>query len=402
MSMVSRRALIVGDGVGGRTLAFWLLRAGWAVELISSGGGPPLARQARLDLVGAAGEVVSRMGLKDAASLGALPRIHTTYVTANGQVEAAVHDSPDESSSPGAWTTEHHLCALIGMTSGLDALVREDHIDSVGTSDRAVHAYCHNGQGNDSYDVLVAADGMHSRTRALTMERDIPVAAVPGELTRFALASESDNRAGPLQRRQYIAGGRRSVTVDSTSGGRTYLQMFHLPYVPVHIEDQAPAIQKAVVAQTFDDIGWTRQSLRQALDTASEFTHHTFRAVQVHGPWWHGRSVLLGDTAHGRGAADGSGSSLDLIAGYVLAGELTHHSDPVTAFAAYEAFMRPVFAAAHARRLRRLRLTHPRTALGVQLLYRREALTLPRPRELRVLASDAGRLTLPSFPAMAT
>jgi len=401
MSMSSRRALVVGDGVGGRTLAFWLLRAGWTVEIIASGDPSPAARQARLDLGGSAGEVVSRMGLTDAASTGALPRMYTTYMTASGRVVAAGYDSPDGTSRPGVWTTEQHLCALIGQASGLGDLVRQDHIDAVGTSERAVHAYCHSGLGDYGYDVLVVADGMRSQTRGLTMERDIGPTAVPGELTRFALASDLNRRSGPHHRRHYTAGGRRSVTVETTPEGRAYVEMFHLPRVPMLIEDQPVETQKAFLAQHFADIGWASQDLLRLFDTASDFTHHTFRAVQVHGPWWHGRSVLLGDAAHGRGAADGSGTSLDLIAGYVLAGHLTTHSDPARAFSAYEAFMRPVVTAALARRMLRLRQTHPLTLLGVQLLHRRHALMVLRPCELRLSASDAGRVLLPVFPALA-
>lgn len=397
MSMASRRALVVGDGVGGRTLAFWLLRTGWTVEIIASGDQSPAARQARLDLGGSAGEVVSRMGLADAASTGALPRMHTTYMTANGRVVPAGYDSPDGTSRPGVWTTEQHLCALIGQASGLDDLVRQDHIDAVGTSERAVHAYCHSGLGDYGYDVLVVADGMRSRTRGLTMERDIGLTAVPGELTRFALASGQDTPAGPHHRRHYTAGGRRSVTVETTPDGRTYVEMFHLPRVPMLIEDQPVETQKAFLSQHFDDVGWASQGLLQLFDMASDFTHHTFRAVQVLGPWWHGRSVLLGDAAHGRGAADGSGMSLDLIAGYVLAGHLTAHSDPVKAFSAYEAFMRPVVAAALTRRTFRLRQTHPLTMLGVKLLHRRHALMVLRPCEFGLSASDVGHVLLPPF-----
>lgn len=398
MRTSSRRALIVGNGVGGMTLAFWLLRAGWSVEVISKGDPSPQGREARLDLRGAAGEVVSRMGLAEAATARGLSAIYTTYMTASGRVVAAGNDSPDGTTRPGVWITEDHLCALIQEACGVDSLVQEDHVEAVGTSASAVHAYCHNGRGDEGYDVLVVADGMYSSVRALTMERDLPVVPVQGELTRFTLAQASQQPLSKRHRRHYTAGRRRSVTVESAPDGRSYVEMFHLPPTPLLIEDRPVANQKATIAEIFDDVGWGSLVLRGLLETADDFTHQSFRAAEVHGPWWHGRSVLLGDAAHGRGAADGSGTSLDIVGAYVLAGELVTRSDPAHAFMAYESFMRPVASAAHARRSRRLRQTHPRTSLGLHLLHRRHALMLLRPCELRVSAADAGAVALPPFP----
>lgn len=400
MGTSSRRALIVGNGVGGLTLAFWLLRAGWSVEVISQDDASPMDRTARLDLRGAAGEVMSRMGLAEATRARGLSAIYTTYMTARGRVVAAGNDSPDGTTRPGVWITEDHLCRLIEEACGVDALVREDHVDAVGTSPSAVHAYCHNGRGDEGYDVLVAADGMYSPVRALTMERDLPVVPVRGELTRFVLARASEETSAQRHRRHYTADRRRSVTVESAPDGRAYVEMFHLPTPPLLIEDRSVAEQKAAIAEIFDGVGWGSLALRGLLETAEDFTHQSFRAVEVHGPWWHGRSVLLGDAAHGRGAADGSGSSLDIVGAYVLAGELVARSDPAQAFMAYESFMRPVVSAAHARRSRRLRQTHPRTSLGLHLLHRRHALMLLHPCELRVSAADAGTVALPRYPAL--
>lgn len=63
---------------------------------------------------------------------------------------------------------------------------------------------------------------------------------------------------------------------------------------------------------------------------------------QIHMPRWSsGRVAFVGDAAFAPSLLTGQGTSLALVGGYVLAGELAAHEDPCAAFASYERILRP-------------------------------------------------------------
>jgi 2-polyprenyl-6-methoxyphenol hydroxylase-like FAD-dependent oxidoreductase len=63
--------------------------------------------------------------------------------------------------------------------------------------------------------------------------------------------------------------------------------------------------------------------------------------------------VLAGNAAHAPSFLSGRGTSLALVGGYVLAGELAAHADPVHAFASNERIARPFIEANQALALRK-------------------------------------------------
>jgi 2-polyprenyl-6-methoxyphenol hydroxylase-like FAD-dependent oxidoreductase len=79
-----------------------------------------------------------------------------------------------------------------------------------------------------------------------------------------------------------------------------------------------------------------------ARDRAGSSRPTTSAVGQVRAPVWsRGRTVLLGDAAFCPATFGGSGTSMALFGGYVLAGELSRTTDHRAALTAYEDVMRP-------------------------------------------------------------
>src|SRR6185436_9762208 len=87
--MTTERVLISGAGVAGPALAYWLRERGFEVTVVERA---PALREAgyKVDVRGAATEVLRRMGLLEAAQAADTGMRHITYVRGNGKPIAAL------------------------------------------------------------------------------------------------------------------------------------------------------------------------------------------------------------------------------------------------------------------------------------------------------------------------
>src|SRR5690242_18328533 len=86
--------------------------------------------------------------------------------------------------------------------------------------------------------------------------------------------------------------------------------------------------------------------------------------------WSSGRAALVGDAAYRPSPVSGMGATLSLVGAYVLAGELSRHTTPRDAFAAYEKLMRPYVDLAQKLPPGVPWIAHPKSKLGISLLQR--------------------------------
>lgn len=103
--------------------------------------------------------------------------------------------------------------------------------------------------------------------------------------------------------------------------------------------------QRAVIATAFADFGWWAPRMLDGMDRAEDF--YLAPMVQIRMDSWSlGRVVLLGDAAWCTTPLSGQGTSLAIVGGYVLAGELAAaDGDVACALAGFETLMRPFVAA---------------------------------------------------------
>jgi 2-polyprenyl-6-methoxyphenol hydroxylase-like FAD-dependent oxidoreductase len=217
------------------------------------------------------------------------------------------------------------------------------------------------------YDLVVAADGVMSQTRALATGALVETDTYPLDGYNIAYFT-APRTAGdsPTHARYYTALGARSVFIRPSPAGTGILFMFHC-------DDATPRgtdAQKARVAEVYDGVGWEAPRLLEAMAKSDDFYYQRLTQVKT-ARWGIGRVALLGDSAYAPTTFTGAGTSLALYGAYVLAGELgaalREGQSVPDALARYDATARPYVERVQ-KNLLPARAVFPRSRLGVQAL----------------------------------
>jgi 2-polyprenyl-6-methoxyphenol hydroxylase-like FAD-dependent oxidoreductase len=99
--------------------------------------------------------------------------------------------------------------------------------------------------------------------------------------------------------------------------------------------------QKQILRNEFRDVEWESSSLLERLDDAADFYFDSVSQIRME-QWSEGRVSLLGDAAFAPSLLAGQGSSLAMVAAYILAGELKEaNGNYKEAFKRYQAIFKP-------------------------------------------------------------
>ncbi|GAA1991216.1 FAD-dependent monooxygenase [Amycolatopsis minnesotensis] len=329
-----RRVLISWASISGPALAYWLHRSGFAVTVVEKSsalrdGGYPI------DIRGTAVEVVRRMGILPQLRDAHVDSRRFTFLDADGSEVAAVDAHAADGRAEG-----HDLEVRRGdLATILYAIVRDDveflfndSIDTLCQAGHRVDVTFHSGHQR-AFDLVVGADGMHSRTRESSFGPE-------GQFHRylgycFAIFTMPNTFGLSRELMMWNTPGKAAAlyAVGDNDELHAFLN-FHRPEPPSDAL-RKPGAQRDLVARTFAGAGWEVQTIVDAMDDADDLFFDT--AGQIHMPHWStGRVALVGDAAYAPSFLTGQGSSLALAGAYVLANALATNRDHTAAFAAYE------------------------------------------------------------------
>ncbi|MGW5188652.1 FAD-dependent monooxygenase [Kribbella sp. NPDC004138] len=189
----------------------------------------------------------------------------------------------------------------------------------------------------ETYDLVIGADGMHSVVRRLAWPAD---QVLERYLGYYVAGWEVPNTLGISgDTLMYnVPGKLASVGADRRDPALAQtLFVFKSPQLQYNRRDLDE--QKAILQEHFGGLGWHVPELLEALPAATELYFDSISRVRVE-RWSTERIVLLGDA--GYGATFGAlGTGTAVVGAYVLAGELAQaRGDFRTAFARYEATLR--------------------------------------------------------------
>lgn len=369
---MTRTALITGAGIAGEVAAWWLTRFGWRCTVVERSG--ELRTQGQnIDVRGAAREVLRRMPDGDRAAGRTLDdevgdrgtgEVGTRFVSGDDEVLA---EFPAGTSDTGGATAEREI--LRGQLAELlydrtrDAVHHRFGVtvDRVHDAPDGVDVTFDDGS-SDRFDVLIVAEGVASTTRQRvfgdTAERR-PLGLTMGYFS-VERAPEDDNWWN-----WYNAPDGRSITTRPDNVGRTRVT---LSFRSDDRHDELSADeQKRMLRERFAGAGWRTQRLLAGLDGADDL--YLEDLGQIRSPSWSsGRIVLLGDAAWCATPVSGMGTSLAIVGGYVLAGELAAHVHHRDAVAGYERILRPYVEKAQKLPPGTPQVVHPRSAVGLGVL----------------------------------
>jgi 2-polyprenyl-6-methoxyphenol hydroxylase-like FAD-dependent oxidoreductase len=333
------RVAINGAGVAGPTVAYWLRRAGHEVTLIE------LAPRLRsggyvIDFWGIGYDITERMGLTPRIrSLGYQMR-EVRLVNRHGRRNGGFKVDVFARLTGDRFTSLPRSDIAATIYDALDDEVETVFGDSVASiedvGDRVRVGFEHSAARE--FDVVIGADGLHSRVRELVFgpaerfEVSLGYHVAAFELQGYPHRDELAYVSHAVPGRQV---SRFSMREDKT----LFLFVFRDEYLRgLSLE---PGQRKAAVSQVFADVGWECPQILQAMQGVNEL--YLDRVSQIRMPQWSkGRVALIGDAAACVSLMAGEGTGLAIAEGYVLAGELaTAGGDHVAALARYEERLRP-------------------------------------------------------------
>src|ERR687890_509557 len=303
VSIENAEILVSGAGVAGPVLAYWLKRYGFDPTVVERAPEIRKAGGHAVDLWGSAVDVVERMGI--------LP-----------EVEAA--------------RTRNDASSLIRLGKPpIDVEVGELAVEF---SDRAVEI--------PRVDLVVGADGLHSRVRRLAFGTEERFRRYLGG---YIAVYTVPNFLGLDGRILTYSAVDRTVVVYPVwqSGDARALFMFRraeeIDYDHHDVEQQKRLLRGAYAAG-----GWEGPRLLEYLEDTETLYFHSLSQIRM-GPLSRGRVALVGDAGYAPGAGVGGGTSLAVVAAYALARELAAAGgDHAAGFRNYEDEIRDTIARSRA------------------------------------------------------
>jgi 2-polyprenyl-6-methoxyphenol hydroxylase-like FAD-dependent oxidoreductase len=336
--LMVQRILITGASVAGNTAAWWLAQYGVEVELVERA---PAFRDGgqNVDVRGNAREVLRKMGLEAAAFERSTKEKGTDWVREDNSVIARFEAADS--------TTDNGPTAELEIRRGdlariIHDAVRErvnvrfgDHIARVVQDANGVDVTFDSGR-TGRYDAVVVAEGVGSSTRELVFPGENKPRWMHLTIAYFSIPATPQD--GPYAR-QYNTVGGRGATLKPARDGKlgAYVGVHKKPEDEHHWD---AAQQRKFIEQQCAHDGWEFPRILEAMKTVDDFYFDVLRQVRMP-RWCASRVALVGDAAWCPTPLTGIGTSLAMIGGYVIAGELANGANPAAAFGAYERIMRP-------------------------------------------------------------
>ncbi len=393
--MTNRRVLISGAGIAGPTLAYWLLRHGFVPTLVEraqafrTGG-------YMIDFWGVGYDVAERMGLRPALDRVGYRIRELKVVDAKGRQTVGLDVSRFQSATHGRFVS-----LLRGDLAGEIYSLIAPEVETIFGD--GVAAVCENGRSalvmfkhapSRRFDLVVAADGLHSPLRSLVLGDEKGCEVDLGYYTAAFTTDGYPHRDGDAYV-SFSAPGRQ-IARYALRGERTAFFVVFAREELVPLAHDAEPAQRAALHAAFAGLGWECDEILATLDRATDFYFDVVAQVRLPS-WSRGRLALLGDAAYCPSLLSGQGAAFAMAGAYLLAHELARvGGDYTIAFDAYQRQFKPfIDAKQHAAAGYRWWFA-PRTPRGVWLRNRAmQALSIPGLGSLLVGRSLGDRFALP-------
>lgn len=333
------RVLIVGAGIAGSTLAYWLQRAGHEPTLLEHAHG--LRRGGYLiDFWGTGFDVAERMGIVPRLLSEGYRIAEARNVAADGRPIAALDTQRFVAGASGRYVSilRADLAAAIydSLEEGVETIFG-DTVAGLIEGERSVHVEFEHADSGE-FDLVIGADGLHSRVRELAFgeesqfERDLGIAVAAFDVAGYRPRDE-------LVAVMHAEVGFQAIRV-ALRGDLTMFMLTFLHRGPLPIDDAGA--QQELLRTSLAGAGWEIPAILDELPQAR--TLYLDRANQIRMPsWTNGRIALIGDAAASPSLLAGQGSALAMVEAYVLAAELVvTPEDHRRAFGAYERRLMPM------------------------------------------------------------
>jgi 2-polyprenyl-6-methoxyphenol hydroxylase-like FAD-dependent oxidoreductase len=355
--------LISGAGIAGPTLAWWLLQGGHRVTIVEE------ASELRtggyiIDFWGKGYDLAERMGLMPRLEQVGYHVREVRFVGDEGARRGGFPVSVFDRVTHGRFISlprSELSAAIFDAIEGRVAVRFGDEIAALAQDGEGVSVRFA-ASDEARFDMVVGAEGIHSRTRELAFGPE-------QRFERFlgygfaAFTIDGYPRRDPDAYMMHGEPGRQAARFTLHGGASLALLIWRDEQGGPVPHDAAG--QKAMIRELFAGSGWEVPALLDGLDAADDL--YLDRVSQIRIDRWHDRRIgLLGDAAYAPSFLAGQGSALAMIGGYLLAGELARaEGDVDAAFAAYERRLTDFMRAKQDAAVKLAPSFVPRTELGL-------------------------------------
>lgn len=307
-----KRVLIVGGGIAGLTLAIALRQRGFSSQIVERSTTWPTTGAGIL-LHGNSLRVLQSLGLSEAVTKAGAVVPSLRHLDKNGRLAAEV-DLGDIWGDVGLTVAIHRtaLHAILVSASSDVPIYMGTGLVSLQQSKSYVEATLSDGSAA-KYDLLVAADGIHSTVRNLVFTPS-PPSYVQQIYWRTCVPNTGDISTWTVMRAE-----RRFLGFTPLGGGIAYC--FAQLVTPKQFEDPV-AGRRSRLQERFSDFGGLARSALPRLEADSSI-HFGMAQEIARDQWAAGRVLLVGDAAHACSPIIGQGGAMAMEDAVVLADVLS-------------------------------------------------------------------------------
>ncbi|MQA98401.1 MAG: FAD-dependent oxidoreductase [Streptosporangiales bacterium] len=358
------KAVICGAGIAGLAVARQLSELGWEVLVLEKAPGPR-TQGYMIDFFGA--------GYDAAEAMGVLPRLRelgyrvheARFVDGAGRRRATIGFDQFAQSVDGRLLSIMRPDLELALRESLPGAVDLRYSTSlthIENRPEEVRVTLTDGEVVRA-DLLVGADGIHSRVRELVFGEERNYLRHLGFHTAAFTFTHPAIHAEVGDRFHLTDSVDREVGLYALRGGRVAAFTVHRTADPTLPDDP-----RATLLAEYGSLGWVVPDVLAACPPNDAVYYD--QVAQVRLPSWRsGRVVLAGDACHAVSLLAGQGASLGIAGAYVLAEQLRRAGSVEDALACYERLWRPVAEEKQAVGRRAARWFLPRSAAELRLRH---------------------------------
>lgn len=325
----TKRAVIIGAGIGGLATAIALRQVGWEATVYES---RPDVREAGAGLlIGAnAMQALFRLGVASAVAASAHPLKALDILAPDGKLLSRTDSKPADDGYPENVTIlRTDLLAVLADAAGREAIRTNKQATHVEAAAAAARVHFADGT-TETADLVIAADGIHSAIRQQLLPTVEPRFAGYTCWRGIVAADSSWPFDRTVSTETWGAGARFGVA--PLTGDRIYW------YACLNAKQNDEQHAAATAAQLLQYFGHFHEPIPTILQHAAD-EPIIWRDIAYVPPlrrFAFGRVALLGDAAHATTPNLGQGAAQALEDAVVLAAALRDHADVATALQQYE------------------------------------------------------------------
>jgi 2-polyprenyl-6-methoxyphenol hydroxylase-like FAD-dependent oxidoreductase len=310
------KILVVGGGICGMSTAIALAKAGYEVELAEQDASWG-ALGAGLTVLGSTLRALNHLGVLDEVMReGYFAKGNNIYsYKGNLLTVRPGMQMPDIDLPSGGGILRpvlHRILAGAVERTGVTVKLGTSYESFTQTDDGVEVQFSDDSTG--TYALVVAAEGLMSRMRG-ELFPEAPKPKFTGQGCWRLVA----DRPEEINRSSFYVGG--PVTVGTVPVSQTQMYVWILEHVPDNPWVDATT-QHLKLAELLKDFGGVVGQMRDDLGPGSTIVYRPLEAMLLPAPWFKGRILLAGDSAHATTPHLASGAGIGVEDGVVLAQEL--------------------------------------------------------------------------------